>query len=728
LATLTAQVRARALADVLLRAHANLVFSGSRSVGALLFLATLTEPRYAALGVSAALGAHVASRALAIDAGTVYAPYAYNALLVGFGIANAHRLDVAALSFALALGALSAFVTAALSSWLGRIAALPVLSLPFLLVSNLAAGALPYWPLSAAPPALDTWAAVLPAPISLTLQSFGAILFLPRVLAGIVVFTAVVRHSRIAAMLALGGIACALILASIAHVPPAERLLLASSFNAALTAIAVGGVWFVPSRSSFALGLGSAVLAVFLTFGLSAPLARLGLQTLVLPFNLAVVIVLFAMRQRSRDGRPYAANLLSATPEDALLAFHLQGVRDGSYGLTVDLPFRGLWTCTQGVDGAFTHKGIWRHGFDFEVHAEPGGTLCLGQGGRVEDYHCFRLPVLAAADGTVVGIENDIADSAVGSVNDQQPWGNRVTIHHGDGIYSTVAHLARGSVAVWLGQVVRGGDLLGRCGSSGRSPRPHLHFQLQTGPSMLSPTLPCRFTSAVVRAPEGERLESDVEPVEGIAVRNLEPDVVLRSYFEFPLGQTMVCVSGRTREPIVCEVDRWGRLSFGSRKHGATLAYRRSDDAFVASDITGPHRSVLHLLRFALSRVPFERGTVVQWTDRVPRQWAMGPLGRALWSLAAPFIERHDIEISYRRSWEGDRVVVAGASIEQHGGAPRVVTRAVLRRGCPELVEVIVRGRARRVGVTLGSGEVGSRIHDTEAPTPPMLSSVGDPS
>jgi hypothetical protein len=434
------------------------------------------------------------------------------------------------------------------------------------------------------------------------------------------------------------------------------------------------------------------------------------------------------MRQRSHDGFPYAANLLSATPEQALLAFHFQRVRDGTYGLTVDLPFRGLWTCTQGVDGAFTHKGVWRHGFDFEVHAEPGGTLCLGQGGTIEDYHCFRLPVLAAADGTVVGIENDIADSPVGNVNDQQPWGNRVTIHHGYGLYSTVAHLARGSVAVCLGQFVRRGDLLGRCGSSGRSPRPHLHFQLQTGPTMLAPTLPCRFTSTVVRAPDGERLETDVEPREGIAVRNLEPDAALRSYFDFPLGQTMVCVSGRSREPIICGVNTSGRLSFGSRKLGASLAYRRTDEAFIAADLTGTARSALHLLRLALSRVPFEGATAVEWTDRVPRQWTLGPLGRALWSIAAPFVERHDIEIAYRRSWEGDRVVVTGASTEQRSGVARVATRAVLRRGCPELVEVIVRGRARRFAITVGSGEVGSRIHDTDASSRTMLSGVGDPS
>src|SRR5262249_22929720 len=162
---------------------------------------------------------------------------------------------------------------------------------------------------------------------------------------------------------------------------------------------------------------------------------------------------------------------------------------------------------TQGVDGAFTHRGAWRHAFDFEVR-DADGKLCRGDAvpATNEDFHCYRLPVLAAADGTVVSVENDVPDNAVGTMNVERNWGNHVVLHHAPGLYSLVAHLARGSVKVYAGQPVRRGDVLGLAGSSGRSPRPHVHFHLQGTPLLGAPTLPCRFTD-VVTAGDGPRVE-----------------------------------------------------------------------------------------------------------------------------------------------------------------------------------------------------------------------------
>ena len=45
-----------------------------------------------------------------------------------------------------------------------------------------------------------------------------------------------------------------------------------------------------------------------------------------------------------------------------------------------------------------------------------------------------------------------------------------------------LAHLRQGSVAVGQGQQVAAGDTLGRCGNSGNTSEPHLHFHLQDSP------------------------------------------------------------------------------------------------------------------------------------------------------------------------------------------------------------------------------------------------------
>lgn len=61
--------------------------------------------------------------------------------------------------------------------------------------------------------------------------------------------------------------------------------------------------------------------------------------------------------------------------------------------------------------------------------------------------------------------------------------GNHVTIEHADGEYSVLAHLQEGSTTVAEGDSVAAGDVIGKCGNSGHSTEPHLHYQLQDGPN-----------------------------------------------------------------------------------------------------------------------------------------------------------------------------------------------------------------------------------------------------
>ena len=59
------------------------------------------------------------------------------------------------------------------------------------------------------------------------------------------------------------------------------------------------------------------------------------------------------------------------------------------------------------------------------------------------------------------------------------PVGNHVVIDHG-GEFSFLAHLRQGSVSVKAGDRVSAGQPLGRCGNSGNTTMPHLHYHLQT--------------------------------------------------------------------------------------------------------------------------------------------------------------------------------------------------------------------------------------------------------
>lgn len=77
--------------------------------------------------------------------------------------------------------------------------------------------------------------------------------------------------------------------------------------------------------------------------------------------------------------------------------------------------------------------------------------------------------------------------------------GNYIVIKHGESEYSTLAHLKCGSIKVSVGERVKKGQTLALCGNSGSSTEPHLHFQLQTGPSFYtSAGLPVRFDNIMI--------------------------------------------------------------------------------------------------------------------------------------------------------------------------------------------------------------------------------------
>jgi urea transporter/murein DD-endopeptidase MepM/ murein hydrolase activator NlpD len=707
------RAHATAGSDAFLRVYAQILFSRSPAVGMLVLAATATVPRAFVAGASAVLVATLTALLLDFDREAIKSgDYGYNALLVGLGVAQTFGAGAPAVGLLVLAAAASVLVTAALRAWLGGAVALPVLSLPFLIAFQLALGAASFAGAAPGAPGVDPspFAASLPAGLVLFVRSLGGLFFLPRLDAGALVLAALLMHSRIAASLAATAFAAVLLLRGAAL--PAGVTLEALGYNAVLTATALGGVFFVPSTSSFLLALLGATLSILATVGLAGPFARLGVPLLIFPFNATVLLTLFAFRQRARDLRPKSVDFISGTPEENLAYYRTRRSRfQWLYPVAFTLPVRGVWSCTQAIDGAFTHQGSWRHAFDLEVR-DADGHLAREGGTLVEHFHCWRLPVLAAADGTVIAVESGVADNAVGAIDVERNWGNHVLVQHAAGLYSLVAHLSRGSVKVVPGQLVRRGEVLGLCGSSGRSPRPHLHFHLQGTAALGAPTLPCRFTDVVALRGGVASVETALEPREGDAVRNLEPGDDVAGYLTLETGKRWSYRVGKAVERFTSEVDLLGRLLLGSREPAATLFYGRTDAFFTAYDVVGARGSVLHLLRAALSRVPFEGNEALVWTDHLPARPFRPWLSRILFDLLSPFLPRDGVEMEFRMRREGARLVVEGASKRKdRRGAPVVRTRAELSRGAgPTRVEVVVRGKARsaeRIDVVDGSIEQG---------------------
>ncbi len=183
------------------------------------------------------------------------------------------------------------------------------------------------------------------------------------------------------------------------------------------------------------------------------------------------------------------------------------------------LPVRGEWTVVNGGPSReSSHSwGILaqRYAYDLVV-TDDGGRSYEGGGERPEDYHCFGEPVVAPADGVVVAASDGHRDyhRARGWMDPRQRdlRGNYVTIEHATGEYSVLAHLQKGSLEVGEGDRVERGEQVARCGNSGNSTEPHLHFQLQDHPSFFRAMgLPVHFANLRVRGPDGE------EPTHGRA-------------------------------------------------------------------------------------------------------------------------------------------------------------------------------------------------------------------
>lgn len=115
---------------------------------------------------------------------------------------------------------------------------------------------------------------------------------------------------------------------------------------------------------------------------------------------------------------------------------------------------------------------------------------------RAADFYGFGQPVLAPADGRVVVAVDGFPDSeSVGVLPaDRESYvadlrraaGNHVVLDHGDGVFSFLAHLRHGSVAVAEGQDVLAGQTIGALGNSGYSSGPHLHLHFMDGPHLLT--------------------------------------------------------------------------------------------------------------------------------------------------------------------------------------------------------------------------------------------------
>ena len=267
-------------------------------------------------------------------------------------------------------------------------------------------------------------------------------------------------------------------------------------------------------------------------------------------------------------------------------------------------------------------------------------------------------------------------------------------LQHSPSLFSLVAHLQRGSVKVVEGQTVRQGELLGLCGNSGRSSRPHVHFQLQSGNRPGDSTLPCRFTDTV-SLESHERVVADLCPSADQLVRNLEFDEDRSAFVAFPYRTPWRFRINKVVEEIESDIDVNGQPLLQTTDKSARLYYSLLDGFFTTYDSADATTPGLWILRAALSRMPLDASELLRWTDYLPARPFRSAVGRVLTDIISPFLHRDGIEMEYHMHRSGAQLVVVGESCARdRQGEPVMRTRAELAIGNgPLMASITTRGQ-----------------------------------
>lgn len=183
------------------------------------------------------------------------------------------------------------------------------------------------------------------------------------------------------------------------------------------------------------------------------------------------------------------------------------------------LPFAGEWTVFWGGRYAYQnyHNVSPNQYYAYDLLIKRNRTSHTGDGRENGQYYCFNAPVLSPGSGRVMEVENGVADNVPGVANPAQLTGNHVIIDHGGNEYSLLAHFKQGSITVRPGDSVATGQEIGRCGNSGNSSEPHIHYQLQESGALLEGRgLPARFRDYIANGREVKQ----GEPVRGQRIEN----------------------------------------------------------------------------------------------------------------------------------------------------------------------------------------------------------------
>ena len=459
-----------------LKPYSALLFLNNKYAGLALLVITFINPSVAISGLVAVAFAILFAEYLEFkEAYLAQGFYIYNSLLVGMGIGYIFSPSL----MSIALIAIVSSFTFMLSFMLNRLFSLykiPILSLPFSIVTMFVyLASLKYSGLlSTLVNNSARYDISLPLIISAFFKSFGTIFFLPSNIAGIAMFLLVLYFSRITAIMALVGFYAGVGIHSFLLGSFTQALHDGYAFNYILVAIALCGVFLLPTLKNFILALMGVAMSVVLTDAIGILFNYYAIPVFTLPFNITVIVFIFMLSLIYY--KEFNAEIKS-TPEESLSNYLSKIFRFGELRAKISLPFSGKWSVYQAFDGEWTHKGRYKYAYDFVK--KDGKKSYKNRGLQLQDYYAFGESVLAPTSGYVVAMRHDLVDNIIGEVDTINNWGNYIIIKSDNGFFVEISHLMQYSISVEVGAYIQNNNIIAKCGNSGYSPQPHIHIQVQ---------------------------------------------------------------------------------------------------------------------------------------------------------------------------------------------------------------------------------------------------------
>ena len=560
--TITAKIKKAFpdFSDSVFHSYSQIFFSKNKIFAYILFAVSFIDVVAGISGLLAVIFSNTSAYLIGFNRFNIKSGYyGFNALLVGLGLGVYYNLTPEFLLVLLFASVLTLFFTVFLEGVIGKYG-LPYLSFSFLFgiwMVSLAARQFTALQMSERGifVANELYAVggtklvfvyewfsglAIPSVIAVYFKSLGAIFFQYHILAGILISIGLLIYSRLAFLLSLVGYFSAYLFYVVVGANITELSYSFIGFNFILTGIAIGGFYIIPSRYSF---IWVVLLIPILSITITSSMALMNLFQLSiysLPFNLIVIIYLYILKFRERFyNKPEIVTYQQFSPEKNLYSQINNKERFFNFKYArIGLPFWGEWTVTQAHDGEYTHKEDWAHAWDFEITDENGSTY-KNSGQKLEDFYCYNKPVISPTDGIVEELVDTIEDNEIGDMNLEYNWGNTIIIKQSDSIYIKLSHLKAGSFKVSKGDTVKRGDILAYCGNSGRSPEPHLHFQIQSTPFIGSKTLDHPISQYIKHDGSKKTFKTYDKPEKGDVISNIEKNNTLYKAFHFVPGQEL---------------------------------------------------------------------------------------------------------------------------------------------------------------------------------------------